>query len=420
MSRIFLFFVALLIMVSCKKRNFGELSTQLSSTNSYTGSIDTRYVLSNLAPHIKATFIVPESLYGDKNSFVKMCQGLRRENFNLVFVDIQARGYYMARPGILLDDGNGNKVLMPGHPRLKVKNPILEMRSACGPQMAIVPWVEYSARAELTTDTRDVGYYRMGFTQADETYPVRLNGYIENVNGVATERYYPHDWYMLNNDGSFYEERDSSGRKSIFARWLDIRKPSVEGFLLSFADELAKMYGPVVLWDRVRYPISTKVGLEQEYKNPENAVTQFIRKLGKRLRAKGGGLYVSVAKRNVNRTLASRETEPQTPFLNEAFGSYWTSWAGAIDLLVPMTYFLNTEDFEGDLKDLDEVTQRLDMKFLPIVGMDKPWADQQNTEDQSIIKENIQTTQSLSSPLKVGYAYWYHCFKPSPDSSACD
>lgn len=424
---------ATMALGACKKRNFNNFSSTRENDGSPAANEGyDRNMLSTFNNNIYSTFIIADSLIGDKASFVKLCGELVAEKYNLVFVNVQARGYYMGRPGLKLEYAPGKTMLMPGYPLMKVDSPINELRANCGDKIKFVPWLEYGARAEIVNERGRVnGQNGYGFNEEGNKVYIRSKP-AENVLKEKDVTFFPSSWYLINSKtGEVFDEQDKSSTLAWAARWLDVRNPEVKTFLINFTEKLADMYGPVIDWDRVRYPQWTGSGepivniAASEYSDENNSVTQFFRELGSRLNKRNGALWLTVAK-----PLASRKaTNPSLRYLNEEFGQHWFKFGEFSQLIVTMTYYDNTQQFDTDLAFIDALSKRNSFKYLPIVGVDaayrlfstKPeYVSSAKQEFQAANEFNLISAKELVSENKVGAAYWYHCFKPSPDTAVCD
>lgn len=432
--------IATMTLSACKKRSFNSLSTTRESESS--AASHQGYDVNMLATfnnNVYSTFIVADSLVGDKDSFVKLCDELVADKYNLVFVNVQARGYYIGRPGMQIEYAPGKKMLMPGYPLMKVDSPIYELRSHCGDKIKFIPWLEYGARAELVDERLRLGGQNgMGFNENGEKIYIRSKP-AESLSKQKDVTFFPKSWYLLNaKTGEVFDEQDKNASLAWAARWLDIRNSEVKTFLMNFTEKLADLYGPVIDWDRVRYPQWPGYGRKgkvadpiinipaSEYENEtNNSVTQFFRELGERLSRRNGALWLTVAK-----PLASRKmNDPAAPYLNQEFGQHWFTFGDFAQLIVTMTYYDNTKQFDADLAFIDALSKKNGFKYLPIVGVDAAYRlFSTKPEYQSSSKQNFRaanefnliSVKDLVSENKVGAAYWYHCFKPSPESSACD
>lgn len=350
---------------------------------------------------IKATFIITNSLLADEATIRSYCSDIAKKGYNLAFVNVQARGYYLTKKGVLINTPLGN-VLLPGHPAMKVDDPIAILRSECSKQsrpVAVVPWFEYNAMAEQESGTsnpaRGKGYNEKGELVSVGVYNEGSDKPTLNYTGDK-QLFYPSSWYL----------KDPQTQKTYLSksglRWLDSRKTQVTNFLFNFAQHVASAYGPLQNWDRVRFMPDAGLGLEAERANKNNAQTKFIQRLSSMLTDRGGALWVTVVKHAV---VSSKGV------YNELFGQYWATeaWANAAQLIVPMTYFDTVSAYQADLAKIIEESEALKFKVLPIIGLDADIATMRKPENASILQQQRdETLRKVGTTGISGYADWYY------------
>lgn len=350
---------------------------------------------------IKATYIITNSLLENETTIRSYCGDMANKGYNLAFVNVQARGYYLTKKGVLINTPLG-KVLLPGHPAMKVENPIAILREQCSKQkrpIAIVPWFEYNAMAEQNSGTsnpaRGKGYNEKGELVSVGVYNEGSDKSTLVYTGDA-QLFYPSSWYL----------KDPQTQKTYLSksglRWLDSRKSQVTNFLFNFAQHVASEYGPLQNWDRVRFMPDAGLGLEAERANKNNAQTKFVQRLSSMLNDRGGALWVTVVKHAVNSSKG---------IYNELFGQYWATeaWAKAAQLIVPMTYFDTVSAYQADLAKIIEESEALKFKVAPIIGLDANIVTMRETENATILQQQREETlNKVGTAGIVGYVDWYY------------
>lgn len=355
---------------------------------------------------IRATYIITPLLFEPEDVLRNYCKDLGDRGFNLAFVNVQARGYVLMRKGIKVSTADGS-VLMPGHPKVVVADPLGVIRDECSKQakpVAVVPWIEFNAMAEqhggTDTTTRGKGFDENGTA-------ITLNVYNRD-SGVPVpyatifQTIYPHSWY-LKQTGS--QQLFLSGDGGL--RWLDARHPPVTDFLFEFAKHLVDLYGPLQNWDRIRFAPNPGLGLEAERANPLNIQTKFVSRLSEMLKERGGAMWGTVIKHAV---------KTQKGLYHISFGQHWNTkpWADAVQMFIPMTYFDDMQSFKLDIEKMISESKELNFKLLPIVGLDMSIGEMNKRYPDLLAKQRNYVSSKVGQGGIIGYADWYYwpSFKP--------
>jgi uncharacterized lipoprotein YddW (UPF0748 family) len=230
----------------------------------------------------------------------------------------------------------------------------------------------------------------------------RLIGQADNFPGPVLSRY--PQWGMTDNQGSFRPR----GQNEF---WLDPANPEVRSYLLRIYDEILTKYDVDGLQlDYIRYPFQgTHIfgysqssrygfaavnGVDPLMLSPGRDLSLF--KLWNQYKAKQVSDFVGQVsdqlKRTRPRVLLSTAVYP---FVNRErmakIQQDWETWArqGHVDMVVPMTYKLNTRALQQEVEPILNPVEELPSLFLPSVNLqDLP---------QVQLRDQIQAVRDLPS-----------------------